>query len=261
MNKLEHHRRRVLLLGGTSEAGALARRFAGDDRFDVSLSLAGRTANPISAPVPVRSGGFGGVDGLAAYLAKERIDVVLDATHSFAAQISTNAIEACRQTGVPLIALERLPWQVQPGDIWHHFATVEDAIAALPPEPMCVFSGLGRLSLDALQATPQHHWVIRVIDPIAGPLGLPHARIITARGPFKAEDDVALFQSHSVEAVLAKNAGGDAAYSKIAAARVLGLPVYLIDRPALPPRDVVRSVDDAWARLCAHHASPAKRGV
>ena len=261
MNGAVNHRTRVLMLGGTSEAGALASRFAAGDRFDVTLSLAGRTANPLAAPVPSRIGGFGGVDGLAAYLVDQGIGIVLDATHPFAAQISANAVAACRQSGVPLIALERPAWNEQSGDTWQHYASVEEAIAALPSTPMRVFSGLGRLSLDALRAAPKHHWVIRVIDPIAGPLFLPNASVITARGPFKTGDDVALFRQHAIEAVLAKNAGGDAAYSKIAAARELGLPVYLIDRPAIPPRDVVRCLDEAWDRLCAHHVSPAERGV
>lgn len=252
---------RVLLLGGTTEASELARRFVNDDRFDATLSLAGRTSNPLASPIAVRIGGFGGVDGLVAYLTAEGIDAVVDATHPFAAQISANAIAACRTAGVTLIALERQPWAKVPGDTWLHFARVEDAIAALPREPMRVFSGLGRLSLDALLEAPQHHWVIRVIDPIEQPLDLPHATIVTARGPFKLGDDIALFNAHGIEAVLAKNAGGTAAYSKIEAAHQLGLSVYMIDRPAIPDRPVVRSVDEAWAELSAHHASLAKRGV
>ncbi|MEQ1576238.1 MAG: cobalt-precorrin-6A reductase [Hyphomicrobium sp.] len=255
------HRTRVLLLGGTSEASELARHFAGDKRFDVILSLAGRTANPAGSPVPVRSGGFGGAQGLAAYLEDESIGVVLDATHPFAARISTNAIEASHRARVPLIALERPVWERQAGDNWQHYASVAEAIAALPHEPVRVFSGLGRLSLEALQIAPQHHWVIRVIDPLDQPLALPHAAIITARGPFKTQDDIAVFKEHAIKFVLAKNAGGSASYSKIEAARVLGLPVYMIDRPAIPHRAVVRCVQDAWAGLIAHHTSPQKRGV
>ena len=261
MSEISHHRTRVLLLGGTTEASELARRFVGDDRFDVTLSLAGRTANPLAVPVPVRVGGFGGAEGLAAYLASQRIDAVVDATHPFAAQISANAIAACHQTSVELIALERPAWQMVAGDTWKNFGNIEVAIGALPLQPVRVFSGLGRLALDALSAAPQHHWVIRVIDPIAQPLGLPHATIIAARGPFEAQDDIALFKEHAINVVLAKNAGGAASYSKIEAARALGLPVYMIGRPSIPDRAIVRSVDEAWAQLGAHHASPAKRGV
>ncbi len=255
------HRTRVLLLGGTTEANEFAWRLKGDARFDAILSLAGRTKNPALAPIPVRSGGFGGLQGLAAYLITERVDAVVDATHPFAAQISTNAMAACQQTGVPLITLERPAWTQQPGDLWRHFARVEDAVAALPAEPLRIFSGLGRLSLDALEAAPQHRWFIRVIDPIAVPERLPHATIITARGPFNAADDEALFQAHGIEAVLAKNAGGTASYAKIEAARRLRLPVYMIGRPVIAHRTACRSVDEAMAQLEAHHAGLTARGV
>ncbi len=252
---------RVLVLGGTSEASVLAERLAVDRRFETILSLAGRTARPKLVPVEVRSGGFGGVGGLAAYLAAHTIDVVLDATHPFAAQISGNAIQACQRASIPLIALERLPWEAVTGDRWQHHNTVEDAIAALPANPQRIFSGLGRLSLDALNAAPQHHYVIRIIDPLDEALPLPHSTLILARGPFEAEDDIILFRAHAIEAVLAKNSGGNAAVSKIDAARALGLTVHMIARPVIPDRPVVRTINDAWDRLTAHHASPAKRGV
>lgn len=252
---------RVLILGGTTEANTLAARLAGDARFAPVLSLAGRTANPKAAPIPMRIGGFGGVDGLKAYLVEEGIDMVIDATHPFAAVISRNAIDACRRAGRPLLAIERPQWQSQPGDCWRHFRSVEDAVSALPGETRRVFSGLGRLSLDALSAAPQHHYVIRVIDPLAQPPALPSVTIVTTRGPFKVEDDIALFQEYGVEVILAKNSGGSAAVSKIDAARALGLEVLMIDRPSMPDRPVVATVDDVLQSLARHHASPAKRGV
>ena len=255
------HRTRILLLGGTAEARQLAERIADDPRFDAILSLAGRTAHPELPAIAVRIGGFGGVDGLSSYLTREKINVVLDATHPFAAHISANAVAACLRSRVTLMALERPPWQHQAGDDWIHHTTVEDAIAALPRAPMRIFSGLGRLSLDAMSAAPHHYFVIRVIDPLAAPLPLPGYSVIHARGPFKTEDDIALFREHKIEAILAKNAGGNAAVSKIDAARALGLPVHMIDRPAIPPREVVTHVEQALARLADHHASPANRGV
>lgn len=252
---------RVLILGGTSEARELCERLAEDARFDAVLSLAGRTAAPKLVSIPVRSGGFGGIEGLSAYLVDRRIDVLLDATHPYAAQMSANAVVASKRTQVPLIALERPEWQAQPGDRWQHHASAEAAVAALPSEAVRVFSGLGRLSLDALRLAPQHHYVIRIIDPLIAPLPVPNATIIEARGPFSTSDDVALFRAHGIEAVLAKNAGGTAAVSKIEAARELSLTVHMIARPYIPSRRTVASVDDALALLADHHASSAKRGV
>jgi precorrin-6A/cobalt-precorrin-6A reductase len=252
---------RVLLLGGTSEAAHLAERLASIPGIAATLSLAGRTINPAAGPLPIRVGGFGGVAGLADYLVRENIALVIDATHPFAAQISNNAIAAAAATGVSLIAIERPKWSRVNGDDWDEHATIEAAIAALPEAPQKIFSALGRSSLAALSAAPQHHYVIRVVDPITPPPGLPHATIITGRGPFRTEDDAALFRRYDIQSVLAKNAGGNAAYAKIEAARQLGLKVHMIRRPKIGERPTVNSVDEAMAWIAAHHSPRAKRGV
>ena len=252
---------RVLVLGGTTEATALASRLAEDARFAGLLSLAGRTANPAASALPVRVGGFGGAEGLARFIASHPIDIVIDATHPFAAQISANAIAACRTVNCPLIALERPPWQPEACDRWQTFPTVAAAITGLPAEPARVFSGLGRLSLDELLQAPQHHYIVRVIDPPSQPLKLPNVTTIAARGPFRTGDDIALFQEHRVDIVLAKNAGGTAAVAKIAAARALGLRVMMIDRPHIPERPTFGTVDEVWQELTRHVAAPTERGV
>jgi precorrin-6A/cobalt-precorrin-6A reductase len=252
---------RLLILGGTTEARLLAERLAGDTRFQATVSLAGRTLSPIELPLPVRVGGFAGISGLAQYLKSQRIDVMIDATHPYAANISRNAIDASHIAQVPLIVLERPPWKQQPGDDWHSFATADDAVAALPSEPTTVFSGLGRLSLDALRTAPHHHYVLRVIDDISEPLELPDAVVINARGPFNREDDMRLFKLHRIKVVLAKNAGGSAAVSKIDAARALGIPVHMIQRPRAPASPCCATVDEVMALLIEHHGLSTKRGV
>lgn len=251
----------VLLLGGTTEATLLANKLARDNRFRGVLSLAGRTANPAASAIPVRTGGFGGAQGLADYIGAHAIDVVVDATHPFAARISANAIAACQGSGCPLVSLERHPWQRQDGDHWMHCATVAEAVQALPKTPSIVFSGLGRLSLDELAAAPQHHYVIRLIDPPLRPLALPQVSLIMGRGPFKTTDDIALFRQHRIDLVLAKNAGGTASVSKIEAARGLGLIVVMIDRPFIPPRETHATVEAVWAALLAHITPPTNLGV
>jgi precorrin-6A/cobalt-precorrin-6A reductase len=261
MTATKARRLRVLLLGGTSEASLLAKLLASTPDIEATLSLAGRTANPLASPIRLRVGGFGGITGLAEYLTRERIDLVVDATHPFAARISNNAIAACTATGVPLLAIERPLWTPTTGDDWHEHDTVEAAIAALPEPPQRIFSALGRQSMAALCAAPQHHYVIRVIDPIPPPRELPRATIVTARGPFRTEDDVALFRENAIECVLAKNSGGRAAYAKLEAARHLGLKVYMIRRPEIAKRPVVNSVEDVVAWIATHHPPLAERGV
>jgi precorrin-6A/cobalt-precorrin-6A reductase len=252
---------RVLLLGGSTEASALARLLAADPRFEAVLSLAGRTAAPRAQPIPVRSGGFGGVDGLVRYLREERADVLIDATHPFASQMSANAIEAASAAGVPLLAAERPAWQKQPGDRWIEVPDMASAVAALGPNPRIVFSGTGSLALAEFKAAPQHAYVIRLIDAPAAPPGLPSIVIIQARGPFTADDDIRLFREHRIEAILAKNSGGGATVSKIEAARALALPVIMIARPFIPPRPMVATAEEAMAWLGAHYRSSIARGV
>ncbi|MFD3191657.1 cobalt-precorrin-6A reductase [Sedimentitalea sp. HM32M-2] len=227
----------LLILGGTTEATALARLVA-QAGLQAVYSYAGRVDRPRDQPVPVRVGGFGGVEGLAAYLRAGKISHVVDATHPFAAQMSRHAIEACEQTGVPLLALSRPPWQAETGDRWTVVPDLAGAVAALKGAPRRVFLAVGRLHLADFAARPQHHYLLRLIDRPAT-LPLPDCTVIVARGPFATADDKGLMQKHDIDLVVSKNAGGTGARAKIDAARALGLPVLMVDRPAIPPRDTV----------------------
>lgn len=213
-------------------------------------SYAGRTEAPMGQPIHMRVGGFGGVEGLQAYLKAEGVTHVIDATHPFAAQMSTNAVAACKAEGVPLIALERALWVAGEGDRWTHVPDLPAAVAALAGPPQRVFLAIGRQHIDAFAAQPQHSYLLRLVDQPTGPLPFP-AEVVVARGPFDVAGDTALMQEHGTEVVVAKNAGGKGAVAKIAAARALGLPVVMIDRPVLPPRAVVHSVAGVMAWLGA----------
>jgi precorrin-6A/cobalt-precorrin-6A reductase len=251
---------RVLLLGGTTEAALAARTLAAAG-VDAVYSYAGRTAAPVAQPLPQRVGGFGGPEGLADYLRDQRITHVIDATHPFAARMSANAVAACAATGTRLMAFERPAWAPGPGDRWTHVPDIEAAAAALPQAPARVFLAIGRQRLDAFAGQPQHHYLLRLVDPPEAPLPLPQAQVVLARGPFDLAGDMALMRDHGTQVVVAKNAGGSGARAKLDAARALGLGVVMIDRPHVPPRAVVGSVAQVMAWL-GHAAPPgADRGV
>jgi precorrin-6A/cobalt-precorrin-6A reductase len=237
--------RRILILGGTTEARRLAERLAGRPDLAVTLSLAGRTANPAAQPVPVRVGGFGGAEGLAAYLEAERVDTLIDATHPYAAIIAANAARAAGAAGVPLLALRRPAWVAVAGDRWIEAADAGAAMQALGEAPRRVFLALGRNDIAPFVAAPQHHYLVRSVDPVEPPLRVPYARYVTGRGPFTQADDRALLLTHSIEIVVCKNSGGDATYGKIAAARALGLAVVMLRRPVLPAVPAVATIEDA----------------
>ncbi|MCB2111862.1 MAG: precorrin-6A/cobalt-precorrin-6A reductase, partial [Rhodobacteraceae bacterium] len=158
---------RVLLLGGTTEAATLARHLAAKG-VDAIYSYAGRTDNPADQPLPTRTGGFGGAEGLVRYLKEAGISHVVDATHPFAAGMSRNAIAACTETGLPLCALERAPWTPDDADDWIEVPDIAGAIAALPEEPSRIFLAIGRQNLAPFTAKPWHQYVLRVVDPPQG---------------------------------------------------------------------------------------------
>jgi len=242
---------RVLILGGTGEGAALARHLAGRPELEIVSSLAGRVAAPVAPPGAVRIGGFGGVDGLVAYLARERIDAVVDATHPFAARISAHAAEACRRAGVPLLGFVRPAWVAEPGD---HWLPVVDMAAAAALCRGRVFLTVGRQELAAF--TDCDAWfLIRTIDPPEGSLPAAH-ELLLARGPFGLADEIDLLRAHAIDMIVSKNSGGPATYAKIEAARKLGLPVVMVERPPRPATDEARSLDEVGAWLDRLHHTP-----
>lgn len=240
---------RVLILGGTSEARHLAGLLAADGRIAATLSLAGRTEKPAPQPLPTRVGGFGGADGLAAYLTVEGVDVLVDATHPFAERISANAAIASAKAGVPLLALERPAWTRVAGDQWIDVPDLAAAAEALGAAPRRVFLTTGRLGVAAFKAAPQHRYLLRSIDPPDAADLPPACDVVLARGPFTVEDEIALMRRQAVEIVVTKNSGAAAAADKLAAARALGLPVIMIVRAVRPVAETVATPEAAHAWL------------
>src|SRR5208283_1843486 len=156
---------RLLILGGTSEASALARRIADRPDLDAVLSFAGRTQSPVPPPIPFRVGGFGGITGLKAYLVEHKTNAVIDATHPFAARMSRNAAAACRDLRLPLAVLTRPAWRSQPGDRWTSVAEMAAAVQALGDRPRTAFLTVGGLQLAAFAQAPHHRYIVRTIEP------------------------------------------------------------------------------------------------
>jgi precorrin-6A/cobalt-precorrin-6A reductase len=250
---------RVLILGGSTEASDLARLLAGDQRFDATLSLAGRTSNPKPQPLPTRSGGFGGVDGLIRFLETNGIDAVIDATHPYAAQMSAHAVTACERAGVPLASLVRPAWTPEAGDTWTIVPTAVAAALALGKAPRRVFLSLGRQELHFFAAFPQHHYIVRLIETPQR-MVLPRGLVLRQRGPFDFDAEMRLLKEQKIDVIVSRNSGGSATYPKIEAARVLNLPVIMIARRAKPAGHVVKGVEAALAWL-AHGVDRSPRGV
>jgi precorrin-6A/cobalt-precorrin-6A reductase len=220
----------ILILGGTREAAELARALVTEHpEARIITSLAGRTREPAPLAGEVRTGGFGGIDGLVSYLAENKVTHLIDATHPFARQISANALEAARLTGVPLEIRTRKPWARQPGDIWTEVESLEHARDAIPPGAR-VLLALGSQHIGLFAARDDVHFVVRMIDPPEAPLDLPDHALVLGRPGDTAAIETMLLIAHSITHIVCRNSGGEAAYAKIEAARELGLPVIIVSQ-------------------------------
>jgi precorrin-6A/cobalt-precorrin-6A reductase len=239
----------VLVLGGTGEARRLAGALVPHRR--VITSLAGRVAEPSLPPGQVRVGGFGGAAGLAGYLRTAGIAALVDATHPFAARISANAAEAARLTGVPLTVLRRPGWTAQPGDVWHRVADLTAAAAAVTALGERVFLTTGRQGLAAFAHLTAQWFLVRSVDPPVPPVP-PRMTILLDRGPFTVDGEAALLRRYHIEVLVTKDSGGPMTGAKLTAARDLGVPVVMVDRPpAVPGIPAVTTVAEAVTLLLA----------
>jgi len=228
----------VLLLAGTAEARALTAAFD-HPNARIIASLAGVTARPLPYPCATRSGGFGGVEGLRTYLVREGVDALVDATHPFATQMSGHAVAASSAAHLPLLRLIRPPWPHE--GHWQSFATLPEAIAALPTGAR-VLATTGRKDIAHWTHRADIEVLLRSVDPVDAPPR--HIVTITGRGPFSCEEEIALMRAHRITHLVTRNSGGDSR-ARLDAAKALALPVHSIERPPQSAVNVVHTVADA----------------
>ena len=239
--------KRLLLLGGVTEALAIARTLEAPHIY----SLAGVGRVPTDLQCQVRVGGYGGAQGLAQFIQEQGIDLLLDATHPYAAQISQNAVTAAQQTGIPCWALRRPAWQAQAGDDWREVADWAELTDALQPFKRPLFT-LGREPLQHLDEIPaEQFWTLRALEAYPGN---PRCEVIGARGPFHLEDERALFERRHIDVLISKNSGSSATEPKLEVARERGVPVLILKRPILPEVDrAFASVGEVLSALSDQH--------
>ena len=225
-----------MVLAGTRDARELCGQLAELHSLDVTASLAGVVRVPTRYPVPVISGGFGGVDGLVRRLARDRTDLLVDATHPFAEAIAANAVLAAKRCGVGIARLERPAWEAGACDDWLELPSLARAVRAIPAGSR-VFAPLGSSTMTAavrslLSARSDLEFVIRSIEPLRD-TDIPDnvvARIV-ARPGNERTSEIELLRRHGCTCLLCRNSGGQDGIAKLEAAASLKLRVYLVARP------------------------------
>jgi precorrin-6A/cobalt-precorrin-6A reductase len=244
---------RVLVLGGTGEARALADALT-DAGHAVTSSLAGRTRDPLLPKGEVRVGGFGGVPGLVLYLRAQGFDYLVDATHPYAGQMSTHAVAAAEATGTPLLRLMRPAWREPEAAPWIHVRDIEEAAHALPADAHVLVTS-GHAGLATLMHRSDCCFLVRLIEPPAEALPA-YANLLIDRPPYTIDEEAALLEREAITHLISKNSGGAQTAAKLEAARQRNVRVVMIDRPDVPPAPEVASVAEAIAAL--HEAGPRR---
>jgi Precorrin-6x reductase len=238
----------ILVLGGTREAAELADRLvAARPDARIVTSLAGRTRDPAAIAGEVRSGGFGGANGLAAWMRENAVTTLIDASHPFATAISANAARAAEIASVPRLRLVRPAWTAEAGDLWKPVPTLDAAAAALPSGAVALLA-LGRQHLAPFAARTDCRFVVRSVDAPQPPLPFA-AGLLLGKPSTDPDEEAALFQRLDVSHLVCRNSGGAGAHAKIVAARRLALPVVMIERPPLPEGAVHGTVEQVLAAI------------
>jgi precorrin-6A/cobalt-precorrin-6A reductase len=253
---------RILILGGTAEAAALARgaldRFG--DALQVTTSLAGRTERPAPLPGETRIGGFGGTSGLAAYLSDHGISRVIDATHPFATRVSAQARLACELAEVPRLILLRPPWRRHPLDRWIEVDNIAAAAAIIGRVGRRAWLTIGASEIACFSGEREVQFLVRVVDPPRQSLPLHSYEVVVGRGPFTLAEERHHLKNHAIDVLVSKASGGAATGAKIIAARELGIPIVMVRRPPREPGDAVETIEAALEWLADRAPLPtAKR--
>jgi precorrin-6A/cobalt-precorrin-6A reductase len=228
--------------------------------IDALASLAGATSSPSQYALPMRIGGFGGVEGLSSYLIENRIDLLVVALHPYADRMWQNALEAARQTGVAMVVNHRAPWKPIDGDRWSSARDIQAAVARLQRRRSSnVFLPLGRKEISKFEAAPKHNYLVRAIEKIQPPLDLPNVTCLLARPPFSKEAEIALMLQHRVDLMIVKNSGGVDTYAKMEAARELGVETIIIRRPYSVSVAHHDTVDETMSAIVAKLDHDTKR--
>jgi precorrin-6A/cobalt-precorrin-6A reductase len=254
--------KRLLILGGTAEAAALARGAAAHfgESLRVTSSLAGRTEIPGPLPGHVRIGGFGGPAGLAAYLTEHGVDRLIDATHPFATRISAAARVACEHTAVPRLMLLRPPWHRHPLDRWIEVDSMEEAAAIVGRVGRRAWLTVGTSEIACFSAITGVSFLVRLVDPPRQRLPLRSFEVVVGRGPFALAEERDQLERHAIDVLVCKASGGVATEAKLIAARELGIPVVMVRRPPPEPGMSVETVEAALDWLAGSYPLPkAKR--
>lgn len=230
----------ILVFGGTSETAPLAETLAGSG-FHVLVSTATDIALKTGDHRHIRRRcGRLDADELRRLLNREGIRAVVDASHPYAVALHDMVRSVCTGMGIPLIRYRRPASAVGDFKGLHWAADHDEAarLACLPGRRLLLTIGSGNLLPYIRCARSRKAALFARVLPEPESLdtclraGLPHARIVAARGPFSVEDNRALLRLHRIQVLVSKESGAAGGFeAKLRAAESENCRVVVVRRP------------------------------
>lgn len=174
---------------------------------------------------------------MEALLRREHFDLVVDATHPYASEVTENIVRACRAAGAEYLRLLRGTDAAPEGAVY--VPDIESAAAYLAGTEGNILLTTGSKELAKYAALPGFaERVYARVLPMEASLvscraaGLGPDRIIAMQGPFSREMNIAMLRAVSARYMVTKDTGGTGGFGeKAAAAKEAGAVLVVTGRP------------------------------
>jgi precorrin-6x reductase len=230
-------KRNLLIFGGTSEGRLLCERLSRAGGRAVACTATAHGARLISGLAGIRPrAGRLDVRGMIRLMDGGGFDMVVDATHPYAQEVSATIRAACAATGLACVRVARGACDCRDG---YRVANIEDAVDFLARTEGTVLLATGSRDLEAFRRLPDFRTrlyarVLPVPEVVARclELGFPGDHLAAMQGPFSYEMNLAMLRHWQCRWLATKNSGAAGGMeAKMAAARDAGAQVLMIDRP------------------------------
>lgn len=244
----------ILVLGGTSDSLIICRRLNEIGKFyKVSVTTAYGATLALQYTSQVLTGTLD-LETMVQLIFNEQVEVIIDATHPYAVEVSKTAIKASEITGIQYIRYERasLLDQVSYKKLYK-VQSLSEACQVAAKLGNRIFLSTGSKNLEAYwQALGNKTLIVRVLPTsevlkTCEKIGFQVGQIIGMKGPFTKELNAAMYEAYEIDLVITKESGQEGGFlEKIEACKKLDINVIVIERTALNYPMVFHDIEDIF---------------
>ncbi len=243
----------ILVLSGTEEGKEIVRRL-----HEEGLSLLTTVATEYGKKMFEQMGletvclqGRLDANGFSQLIQEKGIDIVVDATHPYAIEVSQNAIDACKKTNTQYLRFERQEIEIPPHPSIHKVKTMAEAVDKSRTLGKRIFLTTGISSVAKfILLKDEKELYVRILPvpehiALCLDMGIPPTHVIAMHGPFSEDLNRAMFRQYHTNTMVTKDSGEVGGVpEKIHAAINEGIDTIVIERPRLEFPQKYSSIDE-----------------